>query len=247
MADTDHKHHATQFLRELRQYVLNPLATAARILERERTEVTAEQDAFEAFAERLATIDPVMNRPVEMQSFPTVGHNPSADRMARVRTAYRETVMSLPHYDDVYRESMAENLAAECGRDLAAGVCAEPAVELTPTYKTTLQTAAIQAAQERQAFLDALNQEAHSIETVRAKLTDLVAQLDTTTVPKWYQETFAARLDHVARDRQETIQTRQSLPRIEDHALPEYLYQDEPWTYPVLTAVARVCETVDLE
>lgn len=243
MADADH---ATRVLRILRQHVLDPLATAECILEHEHTEVTVERDAFVQFTERLATIDPVTTHPGKNQARPVGSRDPSADRLERVRAAYRETVMSVSHYDGVYGESLVEHVTGECGRDLAAGLHAETSVSFTPAYKTGLRTAAAKAAQERNVFLDTLDREAASLATARSDLTELLAQLDTTTVPEWHREPFAAQLERVVQDRQETIQTRQTMPRLENHALCEYLYQDPPWTFPVLTAVTRVREAVAL-
>lgn len=247
MADTyhDHDRHATEFLRALRQHVLGPLATAERTLTAERTEVTAERDGFEAFAERLATIDPVSTPPVSGPSPPMGGRDATVDRLDRVRTAYRETVMSVSHYDDVYGESLVEHVAAECGDDLAAGLRTDTSVPFTSTYKSGLRSAAVHAAQERALFLETLDREATSIETARRELAELVGQLDTTTVPEWYRERFADRLETVAHDRQETIRSRRTGPFLEGHALCEWLYRDASWTYPVLTAVARLREAMN--
>lgn len=246
MADAESDPHATQFLRALRQHALGPLATAERILATQRAEMRAERDAFEAFAERLETIDPVADRPVPNTSRSLGSGNPSADRIERVRTAFRGTVMSVAHYDDVYGESLDEHVAAEYGADLATGVQPASSVSFTPRYRTTLQTATDQSVRERQLFLDTLDREVTSIETARSELGELLGQLDTTTVPDWYRETFAAELDHLVYDRQETIRTHKTGSYLGDHALCEYLYEDQPWTYPVLTAVVRVREAIEL-
>lgn len=246
MADTDHEPHVPQFLEALRQHVFTPLETATRAVEREQTEVTAELDAFETFAARLAMIEPVTQKSEQGQQRMVACGGPSADRMEQVRIAYRETVMSVPHYDEVYGESLVDNVAAEYGSDLAAGIHAETSMAFHPSYKTALQTATAQAKQERRTFLDTLDRERRSVETARTDLTELIAQLDTTTLPEWYRETFADRLDRIVRARQETIQTRRTVPRLQNHALCEYLYQTNSWTYPVLTAVTRTREAVDM-
>lgn len=246
MADTDHETHVPQFLEALRQHVFTPLETANRAVEREQTEVTAELDAFETFAARLAMIEPVAQKSEPGRQRMVARGGPSADRMEQVRTAYRETVMSVPHYDEVYGESLVDNVAAECGSDLAAGIHAETSMAFHPSYKTALQTATAQAKQERRTFLDTLDREGRSVETARTDLTELIAQLDTTTLPEWHRETFANRLDRIVEARQETIQTRRTVPRLQNHALCEYLYQNNSWTYPVLTAVTRTRAAVDL-
>lgn len=171
---------------------------------------------------------------------------PAPVQMERVRAAYRKTVMSVTHYDDVYGESLVENVAAEFGPDLAEGLRKDGSIPLTRSYKNALRTAAAEAVQERRVFIDVLDRESQSIERARTELTDLIAELDTTILPEWYRETFETRLDRVAQERQETLRTRRSLPRIENHALTAYLNHEEPWTYPVLTAVTRVRETVVL-
>lgn len=246
MADPNHDHHATQVLRALRQHVLSPLATAERTLAAEQTEVTAERDGFETFAEHLETIDPVRKRPVPGPPRPLGGRDSTVDRLDRVRTAYRETVMSVSHYNDVYGESLVEHVAAECSDDLAAGLRPDTSVSFTATYKSGLRSAAAHAAQVRGLYLETLDREATSIETARRELTELLDQLDTTTVPEWYHARFAARLETVAHDRQETIRSRRTSTFLEGHALCEWLYQDASWTYPVLTAVARVREPINL-
>lgn len=142
MADVDREPHPMQFLDTLRQHVLRPIITAERIVSRERTEVTAERDAFASFADRVTSLDPVPWRQEERLQRVLVNADPPNEKLERVRTAYRETVMSVDHYDTVYGEPMSEHVAAECGPDLAAGICAERTAAFTPAYKTAIQTAA---------------------------------------------------------------------------------------------------------
>lgn len=54
------------------------------------------------------------------------------------------------------------------------------------------------------------------------------------------------RLDSVAQERQEILQTQQSVSSLDEQSLCLYLYKDETWTYSVLTEVAWVRETVIL-
>lgn len=246
MADANPDHRATQFLRALRQHVLDPLATADRMLATERSEVKAELDAFEAFAERLAAIDPVAEPSGPDTSRPVVGTDPSGGHLERVRAAYRETVGSVAHYEDVYGKTVIEDVAAEFGDEIATGLQPATSISFTQTYKSGVQAATGHAIQLRQVYLDTLDREATSIDTARDDLAELVGHLDTTTVPEWYRDTFREDLDLLARDRQETIRTRRPGPRYENHALCEHLYADAPWTFPVLTGVARVREAIEL-
>jgi len=254
MIDADSEPSPGLVLQSLRKYVLAPLGAAERVLERERTETTAERDAFEAFAQRLTTIDAGTgmavevddDMPVPSQAPLVAGRSESTDQMQRVRVAYRETVMSVPHYEDVYGEPLVENVAAEFGSDLAAGIGPTESQTLTQPYKRTLRTGAAHAAQDRQAFVEVLDREAQSLDDARTTLTDLLAPLDSTTISECRRGSFTDRLDQVAQDRQETLRTRRSLSRLDGHSLCGYLYQDHSWTYPVLTAVTRLHDAVVL-
>lgn len=232
-------------LQALRQHVVAPLAMATKIVEDERAEATAEQDAFEAFGERFAAIEPVSQH--AGRKFPIGGadHNSPGKQKERVRVAFRETVMSVSHYDEVYGESLIKHVAAECGRELAAVVNPEQAVPLTPPAKHALQVAATRAVQDRQRLVESFDREVRSIESAQTELTELLDQRATTPISAWDRETVADQLDRVAQARQETIRTRRTVPRLEGHAVCEYLYQDSPWTYPVLTAVTRVRAAID--
>lgn len=246
MADAHHPTHPTQFLDSLEQHVLTSLSTAIRVAEHERGELHAELEAFETFVERLAMITPTADVDGLGPSPAVAVGTPTGTRMERVRTAYRETVMSVSHYDEVYGESLVENIAAEFGHDLAEGVRAGASVPLSEPLRNALHTAAVQAVQERRRGIDTLDEEFQLIEDARIELAALIADLDSTLIPDWYRETFETRLDAVATERQEKLGSRPSLPRTDTHSLCTYLYQQEPWTYPVLTAVTRLRETVVL-
>ncbi|GAA0271183.1 DUF7260 family protein [Halobacterium noricense] len=246
MSNTGSERNPQYFVHSLQQHVLAPLSTAERRLERERAEVNAEQDAFEAFRERLEGIDPAPSTPPD-RATRIANRASTTDRVDCVRTAYRETVLSMPHYDDAYDESLAEHLAGEFGPEVAEGVRPESSVSFTAAYKHALVGAAAEAVRRREHFLATLQREARSLESARTDLEDVFAALDTTIIPDWHCESFTEQLDAVAQCRQQTIQRRDSVPRFDEHSLCTYLYDDEPWTYPVLTAVARTREAVSLE
>lgn len=246
MANANCKRQPGHFLDELRRYVLAPLSEAERIVDRERGEISAERDAFEEFTERLTEIDPVAEPPIEGPSLGVIDHEATVDPTDRVRTGYRDTVMNVPHYDDVYGESLIENIAGEFGPELAECISPEGSVPWTQSVKSTLSQAAWQGVRERREFIDILDVEARSIERARSELTELVSHLDTTIIPDWYQETFVDHLDTVARERQEILWSNLRMLHSREDDLCSYLYRDEAWTYPVLTAVTRIRESVVL-
>ncbi|MGB9965668.1 DUF7260 family protein [Halobacterium hubeiense] len=244
MSDANSERNPQYFVHSLRQYVLAPLSTASRLVETERAEVVAELDAYETFRDRLREIDPAPSTPPDA-GLP--GRDTTSDRIERVRDAYRDTVLSTPHYDESYGEPLVAHLGREFGAGIADAFRPDSAVSFTAPYKRTLEARTTGSIRMRRDFVDTLDAEAESIEDARGDLSTVFAALDTTIIPEWHCESFTDDLDAVAQRRQQTIQRRDSVPQFDEHSLCALLYDDEPWTYPVLTAVARTREAVSLE
>jgi len=229
----------------LRDHVSGPVSTATAVVAAEYAEVDAERAAFEAFEDRVAGIDtvsmsrstPASQRPGLVQSQPR-----SAER---VRNAFRETVMSVEHYDALYAETLEEHFAAELSPDLLAGLQEGAGSQFTDLYKRTLLGAIGTAIDQRETFCDVLDNERESLETSAEALTAMVDDLDGTRVQPQSRVEFTEALDEVARQRQETFAGRTSSPRTDGHDLCDYLYGNCEWTYPVLTAVTRLRGTVN--
>lgn len=246
MANATSSRPTESFLRAFRRHVLSPLTIAPHRVEEELAEVSTEIEAFEGFADRLEECA-VGEGPTDMEMGPAfIVNRSSADSMASVRAAYRGTVTEVPHYNKVYGEPLLENVATELGPDLAQCLAPENSVEKTDEVVTALSQATAQAVHQRRTFSKCLNEEGDSITGARSRLTDLVGELDSLTIPDWYQETFVARLDSIAEDRQNVIRAHPAPASSEEPDLCDYLYEEEPWTYPVLTAVTRLREIVVL-
>lgn len=231
MSNANGERNPQYFVHSLEQYVLAPLSTAARLVDEERTEVSVELEAFEAFRERLAGIDPAPSTPPD-RATRIASRASTTDRVDRVRTAYRETILSMPHYGDAYDELLVEHLANEFGAEVADGVRPDSSVSFTAPYKNALEAKATRAVRRREDFLETLEGESRSLESARTDLTKVFAALDTTIIPEWHCESFTEQLDAVAQRRQQTIQERDSIPRFDEHSLCAYLYDDEPWRTP---------------
>jgi len=247
MSSTSRASNPQYHVDSLREYVLAPLSTAASHIEREQAELAVERDAFREFRERVTEIEPTpaASTPRRLAADRNGGgHSNSLDR---VRSAYRETVMDVPHYEDVYEESFEAHVAAEFGSELAHQLCEESAASFTLPLRERLRVAAQRAIEERRALLDRLDDEGDSVAAARSDLAVVLQPLSSTVIPEWHRETFARRLDAIAERRQETLHDRGDLPDGSDYSLSTYLYRDDPWSHPVLTAVARVRETVTFE
>jgi len=232
-----------QYLSALRQHVLGPLRDAIEIAEQEYREVENEQTAFEEFAARVSAV-PTVSAPTQTLPIESTSGESPLQRAAELRAAYRETVMAVPHYTDVYDETIGESLVAEFGPELAE--LFEPAngISFTAYHKDALVTAAEQSATERGEFHDTLSTERASLGSLCQDLEALLNEFDTNIVPAWYRQRFIERLDDVLQTRQSVLDKRTSVAYLDGHNLCEYLYSEGPWTYPVLTAVARLLDSV---
>jgi hypothetical protein len=219
---------------------------ARRVVAAERSTVSDEHDAFEAFDRRVADLSTVT---VATEPPVMTDTHPSDSSLERVRSAYAETVMSVPHYEAEYGDSVPESLAVEFGEDLAAAVVGGTA--LTPECRDAVRAAAAAARQERSDFLDVLDREAESLATAADAVADVrttVEGLDDRPLPTrgfddlrdcWSRLTdLEARTDAIGMRRQETIRGhRGDLPGVPTD-LTEYLYADLSVSYPVLATVA---------
>ncbi|CQH63262.1 uncharacterized protein HHUB_4024 (plasmid) [Halobacterium hubeiense] len=231
-------------VQSLHEYVLAPLSAAASRLERERTEVATERDAFREFRERIADIEPAPRTAAPRCFAESTGRSPRTDALADVRSAYRETVMDVPHYESVYGEPLAGHAAAELRPELGHQLAETTSSSFTVPLREALRVAAQRAIDERQHLLERLDEEESSIKTARGEILELLRPLSTTVIPEWHRGTFLRRLDAIADRRQERLHARGDLPDDREYSLCTHLYDDAEWTYPVLTAVARVRETV---
>ncbi|EMA11214.1 hypothetical protein SAMN05443574_12212 [Haloarcula vallismortis] len=240
MATTPAQDGAQWFLHTWRDYILEPVETALTVLDEEHTELAAEQAGLEEFLQRLRAVDPV-----ERPSAPvgTRGRQSASDPVETLRDAYTDTVLAVDHYESVYDESLVENVAIEFGQDYAALFHPEANVGFSPPLKRSLVAAAEQAIDERVSLDRAVKIEQESIQEHHGSLQEIIDTLDSTVVPEWYRETFQSDVTALLRKRQDQLHS--SVHRFETHEFCTYMYDDQLWTYPVLTSLARLQESVD--
>lgn len=235
----------------------------------ERRRVLAERDAFEEFADRIDALDPA---PAEstasgfdgpMATVRTVDRAGGDVRLRRVLAAYRDTVMSVPHYREEYDETVPESLAAELGPDTATALASNGT--LSDAAQSALVGRSRRAADARSSLAEAIGEE---IEALRAFEDDLscvdrrrrrlLEHLDGVSgagtdaaIDVWERlEDLERECDGIAAERQEAItdppMTPDSAVDVDgDHAFYEYLYgpTDGP-LYPVLAQVSELAERI---
>jgi len=228
------------FLHTWRDHVLEPIETALSVLDVEHTELAAEQDGLEDFLQRLRAVDPA-----EQPSSPVGARSrqSATDPVEALRDAYADTVLAVDHYESVYDESLVENVAIEFGPDYAALFHPETNVGFSPPLKRSLVAATEQAIDERTSLDRAVKIEQESIQEYHGSLQEIIETLDSTVVPEWYRETFKSDVTALLRERQNQLHS--SVHRFETHEFCTYMYDDQLWTYPVLTSLARLQESVD--
>ena len=229
----------------MNRHVLAPIGTALDRVADERSEVDAERDAFAAFAARVdacpARAEPTVTAPDPAARVRTTGLDAVADAQptARVRRAYRETVMAVDHYDAVYGEPLAVNVAAEFGADVATALCQD--VQFTPALKRALSDVATSARADRERFGEVLQRERRSLADAQSALDDIVSHPGDHPDDAPSLAELERRCERVATERQRAVQRQRRFSRDGD-ALYEYLYGDQSWTHPVLSAVATLSE-----
>lgn len=226
----------------LREHVLEPLCRTGGIIEAEREEVEAERRAFVRFRDRVAGVETVTPPRRAGPTLATVLERRPTKPLDRVRAAFRETVMSVDHYDEVYGEALEEFAAAELSPEVAVGLGDGTGRSFTDLYKATLVSAVDGAVDRRETICDHLDGERVAIETHRATLVETLDSLDSLDGPPpeaRRRDDIEGRLEDITRARQAEIHRGFPLSGADGHDLCQYLYRDPEWTYPVLTAVTR--------
>lgn len=236
---------------------------AKDIVQTEQESTRAERDAFEHFGNRVAALEP----PSPSSTTPAHDHelirsidpHPSSSSTTEgidaIQQAYRDTVLTTPHYDEEYNEPLVQNMAVEFGEDLTTAITAHS--QLTPSLQQAVVQAATAASVRRTTFSNRLDDEAATLNDGEQTLT--------TTGEQYEQATEQPRHQQSVEELQEThqqlitcIETCEKLveerqrQRTDGHTaephtddivdLQEYLYYSLDVTYPVLVDATTVLE-----
>ena len=240
------------------------IEAALETLERELTCTRDERAAFERLRSRIASIEPSPETPAEAPALQSGGTavlsgrgNRSDAGVRAVRRAYRETILSVPHYETDYDESLVENLAAELGSGLATRLF--DGGRLTPRLHDALLAACDRAIEERETYLETLATERTSLCQTRDRLDEIESRavelgraVGETTGSREYGEIDRTLQDLeedcevLAERRQELLHGRSTaqLVGISGERLVKLLYDDCEATCPALADVADCLATI---
>jgi hypothetical protein len=238
---------------------------------RERRRVLAERDAFEEFADRISALDPAPTGSTASgfdgpaAAVRTVDQTGGDVRLRRVLAAYRDTVMSVPHYREEYDETIPESLAAELGPDAAAALASNGT--LSAASQSALVRRSRRAAEARSSLADAIDREIEALRAFESELSGvdrrrrrLLEHLDgvpgtgtDAAIDVWERlDELEDECDEVAAERQESLadppMTANDATAADvdaDRPFYEYLYgpTDGP-RYPVLAQVSELADRI---
>lgn len=237
--------------------VFETVDRALRTVRTERRRTADECAAFRAFYDRIAdlTTPSAAETMTARQSVLAAGPS-SGVAVDELRTAYEETIMGVPHYDDEYGDEFAESFAAEFGDDVAAAFAGAQTV--TAPLRAGVLAGAKEALVERETFLDLIDREKESLSELQDGAEEVVETIrsadarplsDRGVGELWGLQSMLdrqrARVDALAADRQQAIaDQRVELTRLNTD-LQTYLYRDVPETYPGLAALASLGRAVE--
>lgn len=147
------------------------LAAATDRCREEYDRTRAELTAFARFADRVSALTPstsvqVTSGPADNLFIPDDGGGVEA-----VASAYRETVMAVPHYEEDYGDSLYESVRAEFGVDTAEALRSNRS--LSPTLKASLLGGCQRALRDRRGYLAAVAGELDAIDEADDRLREL--------------------------------------------------------------------------
>jgi hypothetical protein len=235
---------------------LEALFTTARAhAGKERRRTANERDAFHAFAGRLADIEPQTQT---QQSVPIVQTSYSSNNTSSaIEEAYRETVMSVSHYDDEYDESYEEHVSREFDSNIAAVLTEE--VSFEDRQKQAAIGATTAAAERRDDLVAELDAELASLDRNTQKICAIEAELEETerasfsalrfgSLEGYYTrlETLEDKCTAILDERQSTLvrqRRRISLP-IDAPDIALYVYQNMHVNYPLVSTLAALIDRI---
>lgn len=227
------------------------LDEAREAVQTERQILRAERDAFKAFERRVESLTPTQNQVNQHRSpTPLLGVSPPVEGSSRIRVAYKETVMDVPHYDEEYGEPVLEHIRAELGNEYADVL--RTATGLTPQLKQGILGAAATARERRATVLAVFDEETKMLDRAEAiveearTLNDLSIDCSFGCLCARYSHLRECerRAEALLTERQEHIQEFGQRHYSTDDVLlfNEHLYGSLSSTYPILSLITQQLE-----
>lgn len=236
------------------------LKSAKANLDEERSRTAAERDAFHTFAKRVSELSANGESAISTANRGSLASAievpESASSVEKVREAYRDTVMAVPHYDEDYGESIADNMAIEFGEEVATTV--EKGQELTPMLQQVLISKAQSAADERDRLITHLDREARELNEAENNFAEVQSELekydsltlrglDLNELGEWWDrlDELEQRCNDVVNTRQQRLNEDRETKPFDGIEFKGYLYSSLPVDHPVLAEATEVLERIE--
>lgn len=201
-----------------------------------------EQTAFSEFAttvHQMSIIPPQRNPSAPFKSRVATSEN----QLRTIRNCYRENIMTVPHYEEDYDETLKENMRVEFNNEIATAVV--DGTQCTPQLQRLLVVQARRSAQQRANLLEKIQDERESLQNAYRHLQEADATRND-EIPL-YQQPFAElvaydqQLRTSVEDCEQLLMKRQQeLHRSTQNSFGNhkqfchYLYKGREFTFPVL-------------
>lgn len=253
---------AAQQLPELRNWATGAVVVGGFLkeaqdeLEAERESVTAEQQAFHEFAERVQSLSTPTHSGAGADTARLTDTGTGRQQLKDVQKSYRETVMSVPNYETEYGESLEEHLAAEFSPDVASVIL--DGHQFTQPVKQMLVQQARQSARRRDPLVDAIAAEENSLAEANSNLEttdELIGEATADELATNSIGTLVAadatiqqasdRCERLLSERQREIHRMNTQFSDSDTSFfQEYLYKRLDYSFPVLNATIERLRTL---
>ncbi len=229
---------------------LRYVAEARSLVDRERERTAEERDAFLKFEREVSGIEATKSVPTGESAVAMVTGS-TDHQLEQVQDAYRETVMSVPHYEDEYDEPIGVNMTAELGEEVAAAVF--DGTRFTPQLKHGLVSQSNEARRRRTELLATLDREERRLIDANEELRDVEAALEDETPESVHGLPFSelsdrwGRLGGVEDQCRTMLEQHAATPGTAPEEYPEfreYVYRSLPTEYPVLSDGTRLLDRI---
>jgi len=234
---------------------LSRIPEATETVQEEKRRVETERAAFKRFAAEIRDLNVVDDPRSGMNGLLlTEPGRMSGDTTETVRSLYRETIMSVDHYEEEYDEPLRTNITAELGPDFETAITTDDT--LSQPLLDALAERSHSVAQDRREYTARVESELQSVtdaEERLQKITDLVERIQNWEIrSRPFQDLVDAEQElQAAEGRCKSIITlRQTeyvnAPKESEIHFREYLYQRYDWTHPVVSDVLDVVKNIQM-
>jgi hypothetical protein len=226
--------------------------------EAERDRLSAERRAFQQFVRRVESLETAdtAGTPVPAGATASLSQPTDGDDLDDVVQAYRNTVMSVEHYETDYGEPLRKNMAAELGADVTTAIL--DGQGLHPQLKMAVMSKCTEAYEQRTNVLKDIDDEVSEIARASEEVDSVEATLERldrhSLLNKSFDELYEdydalcaleGDCEDLLADRQRTVAKRDPSPNPkEGHDFHSYLYDPLDVSYPVLSTALTTLSTI---